>query len=64
MEQIIIRIYNRWGELVFGTYVVDDAWDGTFKGEPAEAGVYGYVLEVKCTGGETYTAKGDITLMR
>lgn len=64
MEQIIIRIYNRWGELVFGTYVVDDAWDGTFKGEPAEAGVYGYVLEVKCTGGETYTAKGDITLIR
>lgn len=64
MEQVIVRIYNRWGELVFGTYVVDDGWDGTFKGEPAEAGVYGYVVEVKCTGGETYTAKGDITLMR
>ncbi len=40
-EFIAIRIYNRWGQLVFENDVSDVVWDG--KGYPA--GVYYYVVE-------------------
>lgn len=42
-----LKIYNRWGELVFSTPVpISVAWDGrTAFGAPVEPGVYYYVLD-------------------
>ena len=37
-------IYNRWGELVFRTNNVQQGWDGTQKGVPANAGLYVYAI--------------------
>lgn len=39
-----LRIYNRWGEVVFATNRLTEGWDGTYRGEPAETGAYGYVI--------------------
>lgn len=42
-----MRIYNRWGQLVFETNnPFDTFWDGTYKGDPAQQGVYTFVLKV------------------
>lgn len=35
-----IKIYNRWGELVFSSNNLYDGWDGKFKGDSQPVGVY------------------------
>ncbi len=40
-------IYNRWGQEIFHSQNPDDRWDGTFKGDPVQTGVYTYQVIVK-----------------
>ena len=59
------KIYNRWGELVFdGGTDLDARWDGTFRGELQEVGVY--VAYVKAIGAydTQFNFKRNITLLR
>jgi gliding motility-associated-like protein len=65
----ILRIFNRWGEIVFERYdfPVNDpmyGWDGKWKGKTANADVYIYQVEVYCLNGELISSKGNITLIR
>ena len=39
-----LRVYNRFGELLFATRVPTDGWDGRIKGIPADAGTYVWQL--------------------
>ncbi|MEZ0542268.1 gliding motility-associated C-terminal domain-containing protein [Fibrella arboris] len=39
-----LRIYNRWGEVIFASTPETPAWDGTYRGEPAQTMVYPYVI--------------------
>jgi gliding motility-associated-like protein len=39
-----MRIYDRWGNQVFAGFNTDETWDGTFKGQPADQGIYTYRL--------------------
>jgi gliding motility-associated-like protein len=59
-----LSIYDRWGNLMVNTSDKNFAWDGTFKGEPCNAGVYAYILEVKYLTGKIETLSGNITLIR
>ncbi len=64
-ELVSYRIYSRWGEKVFETDQLDDGWDGIFKGEDAELGVYAYVIEYSLGGrGNVEILAGSITLIR
>lgn len=38
------RVYNRWGEVVFQTSNIQDAWDGLHKGKPCMQGTYSWEL--------------------
>ena len=40
-----MKIYNRWGEMIFESLDVNEKWDGTYKGESAQAGVYLYMMQ-------------------
>ncbi|MGN7885291.1 gliding motility-associated C-terminal domain-containing protein [Dyadobacter sp. 22481] len=40
-----MRIYNRWGELIFQSRGYDQAWDGTYKNSPVPAGSYPYIIK-------------------
>jgi gliding motility-associated-like protein len=40
-----MRIYNRWGELIFQSHGYDQPWDGTYKNAPVPAGSYPYVIK-------------------
>ena len=65
----ILRIFNRWGEIVFEKYdmPINNAaagWDGNLKGRKADAGVYVYQLEIYCKNGELLSYTGNITLIR
>lgn len=50
-----LRIYDRWGNLVFETATPDQqetAWDGTYKNKKVASGVYFYYVEVLIDGRE------------
>lgn len=64
VQNVRLVIYNRWGNKVFETEQLNDAWDGTFKGDPQNAGVFIYMLEGVFINGKTFTESGDITLIR
>lgn len=63
-EVLNFQVYNRWGGLVFEGKDGVAAWDGTFRGERAEAGVYAYVVQVRWVDGFTTLYEGDIQLFR
>ncbi|MCR5115445.1 MAG: gliding motility-associated C-terminal domain-containing protein [Bacteroidales bacterium] len=62
--ELQFRVYDRWGEKVFETNSLDEGWDGTFRGQPCEQGVYDYYLKVVCLGQVEFFKKGNVTLIR
>lgn len=63
-DSFLFIIYNRWGEKVFQSTDVKIGWDGTFRGVPAQEGVYVYYIEGEIKENGVITRKGDITLVR
>ena len=60
-----MRIFNRWGQLVFKTDDVDnERWNGMVDGVVANAGVYVYFIEYQCLNGNTVFQKGNITVIK
>lgn len=64
IETMDLKIYNRWGELVFESTDVSIGWDGKYKGKEGPVEAYGYVLSVTFVDGTTFTKKGNVTLLR
>ena len=62
-------IFDRWGNKVFESvnFPPNDptyGWDGTYRNQLLNAGVYVYWLDVELSSGELMTLKGDIALIR
>ncbi|MBS1772657.1 MAG: gliding motility-associated C-terminal domain-containing protein [Bacteroidetes bacterium] len=57
-------VTNRWGQIIFQTTNEHDAWDGTFKGVPQDAGNYFYYIKYKCSDDKVYEKSGDVMLIR
>ncbi len=65
----ILRIYNRWGALVFeakntSANKAHSGWDGYYKGKPMPSGVYTYYALLRRLDGATEVKKGEVTLVR
>ncbi len=60
-----IRVFNRWGEKVFETNDPSIKWDGTFRGEVLNPGVYVYYILGNCRGdgSEPFMKVGNVTLI-
>nr|HPH21245.1 PKD domain-containing protein [Haliscomenobacter sp.] len=65
---LTLRIYTRWGEMVFEKENFDmdnlSGWDGRIDGQTPIPGVYVYWVEIEQLGGRRKTYKGDVTLVR
>ena len=65
-----VRIYNRWGEIVFQSNDRDFRWDGTYNGRQAPLGTYPYVVKFKGdtdtaeTGSTIRETRGGVTIIR
>ncbi|WKV11601.1 PKD domain-containing protein [Marivirga harenae] len=64
VSQFNMKIYNRWGELLFESTSKDEGWDGYYNGVLMPQGVYVYRLELVYENGRRETKVGDITLIR
>lgn len=62
--EILFRVFDRWGEMVFETRDQNIGWDGTFRGKLLKPDTYDYYLEAKCVQGEQKIIKGNVTLLR
>ena len=65
-----IRIYNRWGEMVYSGNNLNDlndlsrGWDGTYKGKVQDSGTFVYYVTAKDIAGKSIEQKGNLTLIR
>jgi gliding motility-associated-like protein len=64
VSQFNMKIYNRWGELLFESNSKEEGWDGYYNGILMPQGVYVYRLELVYENGRRETKVGDITLIR
>jgi gliding motility-associated-like protein len=58
------RIFNRWGQMIFETNNIDDAWDGMYKGQYCPAGVYVWEIFYRDNNKQKITNKGTVMLLR
>ena len=59
-----MKIYNRWGELVFESNDINLGWDGRFRGVLQEQEVYVYVVEARFIDNSRQVLRGNLTLIR
>jgi len=64
IKEMQFNIYDRWGEKVFETNDKASCWDGVYKGENLNTGVFVYFLKATLASGEVITWQGNITLAR
>jgi gliding motility-associated-like protein len=61
-----VKIYDRWGELVFQTDNPQNGWDGTYKNKPMPLDVFIYVLDYAYSRSpeQEVNISGDVTVLR
>ena len=65
-----VQVFNRWGELMQSLDNLAPSpdgvqvWDGSFRGEEMQPGVYVYVAKIEFIDGEVKVYRGDITLIK
>ena len=64
-----VKVFSRWGALVFEkNNILPNSsialWDGFFKGEKMNTGVFVWVMEVELLDGESQLFSGDLTLVK
>ncbi len=64
VKQYRLKIFNRWGELVFETADFSEGWDGTYKGSAQPVSVFVYIATVTFQNNKTNSYNGSITLIR
>jgi gliding motility-associated-like protein len=64
VESFQIQVFDRWGASVFNTSTVGEFWDGTFKGEKVNTGIYTYVLVYYSSETGDNKSTGNITVLR
>jgi gliding motility-associated-like protein len=57
-------IFNRWGEVVFQTYLVQNGWDGRSKGLILPSGVFVWTCTYELEGEVVKSEKGTVMLIR
>ena len=62
-----LKVYSRWGELVFESNIPDEGWDGRIKGQDAPSDEYVWVVSyeaIRSGQQQRFTQKGGVTLLR
>lgn len=64
IKSIELKIFNRWGELVFYSDNLELKWDGNYNFQEAPTGVYVYTANLTDFSGNRFTRSGSIFLIR
>lgn len=64
IEKVELKVFNRWGELVFESTDLYRGWDGTYHGKKCNPAVFVYIATITRCNGIELTDEGSITLIR
>ncbi len=64
ISAVSMRVFNRWGELVFETTNSLAGWDGTYKGQLQEPNVFIYEATITFLDNSQVQKNGSFTLVR
>lgn len=64
IESVSFEIFNRWGERVFKTENPEECWDGTFRGQKLNTGVFVYKTKGLRTDGSEFENTGNVTIVK
>jgi len=64
VKQFDMKVYNKWGTLVFEANDLNKGWDGTFNGAKAPADVYIYLISAEGVDKRSFHLNGNVTLIR
>lgn len=62
-----LKIFNRWGKLVFESDAIDKGWDGKANGEQVQPDVFVYIITFSYAEDEAQKEEilsGDVALLR
>ncbi|MBU3658858.1 MAG: T9SS type B sorting domain-containing protein [Flavobacteriales bacterium] len=64
IAEIDMRIYDRYGKMVYRTTDPHEGWDGTYKGKKVNPATYTYYVSYRRIDGRSDELKGNVTLIR
>ena len=66
IENYELKIFSRWGELIFETQNLDEGWNGTYYSSENACpnGVYTYTVFIENIYGEIFEYQGQVKLLR
>jgi gliding motility-associated-like protein len=63
-QELSIKIYNRYGEVIFSTNNITEKWDGTYKGKAMPVGAYSWSVVYINNRGYTKWLNGSVLIIR
>ncbi|MEO5642552.1 MAG: PKD domain-containing protein [Bacteroidia bacterium] len=64
IKELSFTVYDRFGEKVFESTNVNDGWDGSFRGQPMNTGIYVWYVSAVFYNTTMQILKGDVSLVR
>ena len=64
LDEMLLQIFDRWGDRVFATASRSEIWDGTIAGKPVPPGGYPFNFTATDEHGEAIEINGTITVVR
>ncbi|MFN4811184.1 MAG: gliding motility-associated C-terminal domain-containing protein [Bacteroidota bacterium] len=62
VKDFALKIFDRWGTLMFETSNLNDGWNGEFQGRIVNTGIFVYTLDYTLKEGTQGTLKGNISV--
>lgn len=59
-----LKIFNRWGELIFESFDPETGWDGTYRGQRMPEGTYVFQAVVTDFAGRSFDYAGTVVLLK
>ena len=63
ISSINVKIYNRWGEMIYFWDDLDGGWDGTYKNQMVQQGVYSYIINGIDENKNKFKKIGSVTVL-
>ena len=60
--ECVVKVYNRWGNLVYESIGYQTPWDGTYNGKSLPTGTYYYIVDLNDDMKEKYV--GNVTIIK
>lgn len=65
IDNFILNVYDRWGNVMYTSTSLEESWDGTYHGDYVQSGVYTVIVQYQDQEtGEPYIDMFDLTIVR